>query len=151
MTKKRTRQDVVDRMIKLSEYLCNSNKTETVAQDWEMMEDLNYNNRKSLQRDLKRLEESGYITMDVDILTPVTVAEGSAKQRIKKRRTIRFKPSSTGLLKLPKKRQPGDTLGKATYRGREITYIAERTTTGRWMQGPDHTLILNPDYDNCPI
>ena len=145
---KRVRKDVVDRMIKLSDYLCKTSKGITNAQDWEIMEDLGYNNRKTLQRDLKRLEDSGYVTIDVDILTPVKVSQGSSKQYIKKRRTIRFKPSESGLLKLPKKRQPGDILGKATSREFEVIYKAEKHTTGKWMQGPDHTLILNPDYDN---
>ncbi len=146
MRNKKTATQVIDRIIVLSNYLNNISKGNTTRQDWEMCEDLGYSNRMQLHRDLKRLEDAGYITIDISILTPAKVEKGTAKQLIKKRRVIQFKPSRHGLLALPKKRQPGDILGKAIYNRKEVIYRAEHRNNGKWMKGPDHTLILNPDY-----
>ena len=147
MKKKAMRRDVADRIVKLSNYLNGYDNGLCTDQDWKLIEAIGYNNRKTLQRDLKRLEDMNYIQIDTTIQTPATVTGGTAKQRITKSRVISFLSSDDGLRPLPRMLQAGDVIGRGVFNGTEITYKKEdRKTSSQWIVGWDHSLIRNPNY-----
>ena len=147
MNSRRTRTAVIDRRVALCDYF-NSMKSGTCDKtDEEILPDLpQYKNRKTLYRDIQALKDNNYITVDVEIYTPVSISNGTAKQFIRKSRTIRFRPSEHGLLALPTKTMPGDLLGKSIYQGETIYYYSEKKIQSKWVVGWDDTLTLNPHY-----
>ncbi len=126
-----------DRLTKLCDYFNSINDGYTKASNDELMELFDYNNRKTLYRDLKSLQDDGYIVMDTSTATPVSITKGTATQYIRRYRTIRFIPTDYGLQKIHKDRYiaPGYTLYEDELHNEE------------WMISPyDHTLIRNENY-----
>ena len=144
---RRTRTSVIDRRVALCDYFNSMKSGNCTKMDEEILSDLPaYKNRKTLYRDIQALQDNNYITVDVEIYTPVSIANGTAKQFIRKNRAISFRPSQHGLLALPTKTMPGDLLGKSIYQGETIYYYSEVKQQSKWVVGWDDTLVLNKDY-----
>lgn len=144
--KKKTATKVLDRLLKLTSYFNTLNGVCTDSNE-DLINRFGYANRKAVHRDLKHLEDMGYIRVEVQTATPVSISNGTAKQYVKKYRKIIFKSSDHGLLALPKKTQIGDVIGIGVYNGQDVIYEKEdNVTNSLWIIGPDHTLIMNPKY-----
>ncbi len=135
---KKTARQVLQRQLDLCEYFNSIDNGSTGVSNEALMDMFGYSSRSTLQRDLKTLEQGGYIKTETKIATPVKVADGQANQFVRKYRTIHFMPSKDGLLAFSDKTRhiaPGYTL------------YEDEKRNDKWMiSKADHTLIKNPNY-----